>query len=163
MNRILIIERESSSIALLKRMIEALNFRPTVNLAWSSSINLIPLNEVRAVFLNVEMPRLDINAVVNYFNIYTGPNNFKIPVYFLISQKDADIHEKIKFFKHAGVLSKPFKLEEIYYLLEKNLKLSNITFDQFDLHYNLNKFKEYSNELESWLSSLNTLMNKEQR
>lgn len=160
MNRILIIERESSAIEPIKKIAEVLNLYPTTHLTWDASIKLIPLSEISAVFVNVEMPRIDVQEIVEYFNYYTREDKFKIPVYFLYSQKHEDVYDNIKNISHAGKLSKPFKLEEIYYLLEKDHDLSTIKYEQFDLYHKLRKFKDYSTELNSWLATLKLLLKK---
>ncbi len=160
MKRILIIERESAVITPIKKAVESLNLHPTVFLTWNLALKTIPLNEVVAVFINVEMLRIEISEIVNYFNKNHKTNNYEIPVYFMFSQKRMDIFSKIKNVKHAGELSKPFKLEEIYYLLEKSLALLNLELEQYDLYFNIKKFEDYSSELGNWLENIKVLMKK---
>lgn len=154
MKRILIFERETSTINMLKQMIEAINYHPTVFLNWNNSIN-IALNEIAAIFINIELPGIEVPKIANYFNASGQP---EIPIYLLISQKNLELYEKVKNINHSGKLIKPFKLEEIYYILDTQLNLNQISLDQFDLHYQYKKFVEYSNELDKWLDSLKTLI-----
>ena len=156
MKRILIFERESSSITLLKQMIETLNYHSTVFLNWNNSIN-IPRDEIAALFINIEMPRIDVPQIINYFN-ESGQN--EIPVYLLISQKRIELYEKVKSVKHTGKLIKPFKLEEIFYLLETQLHLNEISIEEFDLYYQNKKFVEYLTNLKNWLDNLKVLIKK---
>lgn len=156
MKRILILERETSTINLLKPMIEAMNFYPTIMLNWNTSLNL-SFSELAAVFINIELPRIDISKMVNYFDALGQPT---IPIYLLVSQKKLELYENVKNIRHNGKLIKPFKIEEIYYLLDNQLNLNQISLDEFDLYYHHKKFVEYKDELHNWLESLKTLVKK---
>jgi len=160
MNHALIIDRETSSIDLLKKTVEAINIIPTVFLSWNATVNMIPLDEVKAVFLNIELPRLDIKKVMTYFNEYEGQNGFKIPVFFLLSTKNDEAIKKLSKISNAGILTKPFKIEEIFYLLDKTFDLAGISIENFDYNHNLNKFKKYSEEIAAWLDTFKALINK---
>ncbi len=75
-------------------------------------------------------------------------------------QKRIELYDKVRSVKHFGKLIKPFKLEEIYYVLESQLHLETISLDEFDLYYQHKKFVEYKDDLKSWLDNLETLIKK---
>jgi len=160
MKKILIIDRDSSSLNDISRLAVALNYKPVVAFNTTTISNLIR-DEIACVFIDVESKMINVEDVVRYFNSpqKLGPKEI-IPIYFLCTNPESYYVEHAKQLPHTDLITKPVTLEGIFELLYESLNLEEVEYDQFSNHYKLVQLKEYSKTMGSWLERFGSLLEK---
>ncbi len=161
MKQIIILEKDTATSTAISKLALALNLLPTVLLRWSSNAKTISLKDVAAVFANVETPGNNLEEIIQYFCLEPRKNNTReIPVFFLYSRENSEMYEAVKELPHSGEIKKPFKLEELYTLCEQKLDLSEMRRQEFSSRSRLKHYVDFASDFESWLNSLNNLLNR---
>jgi len=157
--RFLIIERESLTISKIVQLAEALTFTPTVHLNWNPSISKLKKEEVAAIFINIELKNIRIDEITKQFNISTGQSSSKkIPLFYLYTYENSENFKKAMQYHYTEKLQKPFKLENLYFLIEKYLELDFVRTENFEGKNKLRKLKDFSEEMKIWMQHLNQLI-----
>jgi len=158
--QILIMDKDSSTLNDISRMVTAMNYEPMVIFNLSSSQQNIIRDNIAAIFLDVETKMIKAAEVIQYFNSPQKiDTNNEIPVFLLYTNPGSKFVAEAKTLPHTGILKKPITLEALFKLLDENLDLDNIKYEQFTNEYKLNKFKEYVDASEIWLGKFGALLN----
>lgn len=158
MEKIIILDRDSSTLNDISRLVTALKFEPIIayNLA---SVNSIPREEIAAIFVDVETKMVKVGDVINLFN---GPNKLNgtnlIPVFLMFSNPGTYYIEHAKQLPHAEIIQKPFTLEEVFQILHSYINLNDISYEQFSNKYKLDQFKKYTAKMELWVEKFGSLL-----
>lgn len=160
MKKILIVDRDSSTLNDISRLVAALNYEPVVAFSTASIANLVR-DEIVCVFIDIETKMIKVEDVVRYFNApqKLGPKEI-IPIYFLCSNPDSYFVQHAKQLPHADLITKPVTLEAIFDLLNESLNLDDIEYDQFSNQYKLSQLKKYAQTMGSWLEKFGSLLEK---
>ncbi|KAA3617652.1 MAG: response regulator [Calditrichaeota bacterium] len=158
MKKVLIVDRDSSTLNDISRLVTALNYEPVVAFNTTSISGLIR-EEIVCVFIDVETKMINVEDVVRYFN---GPQKLSpngiIPIYFLCTNPDSYYVEHAKQLPHTDLIKKPVTLEAIFDLLYDSLNLEQVEYEQFSNHYKLTQLKKYSGTIGSWLEKFGSLL-----
>ena len=158
MNKILIIDRDSSTLNDISRLLTALKFEPIVAFNSSSVVGIIR-DEIAGIFIDVESKIISAEDIIKYFN---GPqkitNNNVIPVFLMYSNDESAHVEHAKKLLHTEMIKKPFTLESIFNILYQHLNLNEFQYEQFSNRYKLEQLKSYSVSLSGWLEKLGSLL-----
>lgn len=160
MKKILIVDRDSSTLNDISRLVAALNYEPVVAFSTASIANLVR-DEIVCVFIDIETKMIKVEDVVRYFNApqKLGPKEI-IPIYFLCSNPDSYFVQHATQLPHADLITKPVTLEAIFDLLNESLNLDDIEYDQFSNQYKLSQLKKYAQTMGSWLEKFGSLLEK---
>ncbi len=125
MKKILIIDRDSSSLNDISRLVAALNYEPVVVFNTAAIQNLIR-EEIACIFLDVETKMIKVDDVVRYFNgpRKIGPKEI-VPIYFLCTNPDSYFVSHAQKLPHTALVTKPINLEQIFELLYESLNLDD--------------------------------------
>lgn len=160
MNKVLIIDRDSSTLNDISRLVIALKFEPIVAFN-TASLSGIIRNEVAAVFIDVETKMVKVDQVIRYFNNPQKIDNGNLIPFFLMYSNDDSVYiDHAKKLPHADIVKKPIILENIFKLLFEHLNLSNFEYEQFSNYYRLEQLQTYSESLTGWLEKLGSLLEK---
>ncbi len=158
MRHILIIDRDSTTLNDISRLVTALNFEPVVLFNLNSQNNVIR-DEVAVIFVDIETKMVNPKEVINYFNSPAKiKNNHRIPIVFMYSNSDSKLVKEGRVLPHDAELKKPFTLEKLFAILEKQLDLESIEYEQFTNEYRLKEMKEYAKTMEDWLEKFGSIL-----
>lgn len=157
--KILIIDREASTLNDISRLVVALKYEPVVAFNTSAYAGIIR-EEISAVFVDIEAKGIKVTDVVNYFNSPSKlANNDIIPIFFLYTKEDAPTITQARQLPHADTIKKPVNIEHLFETLRINLKLDENGFEHFSNLYRLKTYKEFSVNMNSWLDKLGSILN----
>jgi len=158
MKKILIIDRDSTILNDISRLVTALKYEPVVAFNIAALAGLIK-EEIAAVFIDVETKMINVEDVVKYFNNGNSVGNgAEIPIFLMHSNKSAYYLKHAKRLPHAGLIEKPFELENIFKILQSQLDFDSITYEQFSNQYKLNQLKNYADSMSEWLEKFGALL-----
>ena len=157
MKTILIIEKESYTANAISRLVQALNFKPVVIFRLDS----IHVNreKVAAIFLNIEIPILNIKRVLSEFMDAESGSQLIVPVFYLFSREDSDAYKEAMELPHTAEIKKPFTLERIYSLLEKHVEFEHDQTVHAIFKDNLESFWNFAHEFKDWLTRFGQFVN----
>ncbi|MCB0281016.1 MAG: hypothetical protein H6627_11660 [Calditrichae bacterium] len=158
MNKILIIDRDSTTLNDISRLIVALKFEPLVAFN-TASLSGIIRSEIAAIFIDVETKMVRVDEVIRFFN---NPQKVKhdniIPFFLMYTNEDSVYIDQAKRLPHADVVKKPVVLENIFKMLNKHLNLNEVEYEQFSNYYRLDQLQTFGDSLKQWLEKLGSLL-----
>ncbi len=157
MKTILIIEKESYTANAISRLVQALNFKPVIIFRLDSLT--INREKVAAIFLNIEIPILNIKRVLSEFMDQEKSGKLLVPVFFLYSREDSDSFKESIELPHTAAIKKPFTLERIYSLLEKHVEFERDQTVHAVFKDNLEGFWNFAHEFKDWLVRFGKIIN----
>ncbi len=158
MRHILIIDRDSTTLNDISRLVTALNFEPVVLFNLNSQNNIIR-DEIAVIFMDIETKISSPKDVINFFNSAGKvKNGRRIPIVFMYSNAESKLVKEARELPHEAELKKPFTLEKLFELLEKQLDLGSIEYEQFTNEYRLKEMKNYAETMESWLEKFGSIL-----
>ncbi len=157
MKTILIIEKESYTANAISRLVQALNFKPVIVFRLDSL--QVNRDKVAAIFLNIEIPILNIKRVLSEFIDPQNSGRLLVPVFYLYSREDSDAYKEAIELPHTAKVKKPFSLERIYSLLEKHVEFERDQTVHAIFKDNLEGFWNFAHEFKDWLLRFGKLIN----
>jgi len=160
MKQILIMDKDSSTLNDLSRLIVALKYEPVVIFNLNSMRQNLTRDDIAAIFLDVETKMIKAAEVIEYFNsrkyIESGD---QIPIFLMFSNPKSKFVAEAKLLPHTAMLKKPVVLDNLFNLINTHLDLSSIKFEQFTNEYNLKQLKDYIEITDTWLEKFGALLN----
>ena len=154
-NKIFIIEKEIATINSISTLVTALNFERIVFYNYSARIKSYALNEIAAIFLNIEIPMISVEKVVDEF--YNNQNQ-RVPIFYLYKRTNSKEYDTAMRLKHTAELRKPFQLEDLYLLMDKYLNLDDLPVEQLAIQDKTQEFRRFYEESRSWLDKYKELI-----
>jgi len=140
--RILIIDNEECTLQLFMQVAGALNIEYQILYNWGRTTSIINKNEIKAIFVNVELNFIDLQLMMKHFE-EQNPEN-RIPVFFLFSKSFNKNYLAARRYPHAGELKKPLKAQEIFEALNTCFDLEkHIEYPEENYRKKLQMFKAY--------------------
>lgn len=151
MAKVLIIDKDIHTINPLTIFLSTLDLETVVVHNWPSQVKSLELEKPELVFVNVELPTVHIDKVFESFKN-------SIPVIYFYSRTFDPMYLKAKEFPYSGDLKKPIRLDEVYELLEKFMRLNTLPGRVSDYHSRLLEYKVFRKEFSDWVGKLKTVL-----
>ncbi len=159
MKKILIMDKDSSTLNDISRLVTALNYEPVVIFNLSSSQQNLIRDDIAAIFLDVETKMIKAAEVIHYFN---SPQKLmssrEIPVFLMYTNPNSKFVAEAVALPHTARLKKPFSIEALFKLIDGALNLDAIEYEQFTNEYKLQQLKEYIGKTDTWLEKFGALL-----
>lgn len=157
--KILIIEKDTATINAISRLIAALNYQPVVLYTWSEFSRSFSKSEVAAVFIDVEIPMIKVDKVVEEFNQGNIVNEEEaVPIFFIYSKDTSELYINARKLPHIGEIQKPVNIERVYYMLEQNLEIESLPYEELSFHGELKLFEDSLSGYKDWLKKVGSLL-----
>lgn len=155
--KILIVDNDESALQLFIQVAGALNIEYQILYNWSRTTAIDNKNEIKAIFVNVELNFFDLQSLMRQF-WNQNQNEKQVPVFYLFSKSFNKNYLAAKRFPHAGELKKPIKAEELFEALNSCLDLEKrIEYPEGSYRQKIQQFhayyavtKELINKLEAY-------------
>lgn len=157
--KILIIEKDTATINAISRLVAALNYQPVILYTWSEFSRSFSKNEVAAVFINVEIPMIKVDKVIDEF--YQGDKvdeEENISIFYIYSKDSSELYINAQKLPHTDEVQKPVNIERVYYMLEQNLKLEILPYEELSFHGDLKQFEDFLSGYKDWLKKVGSLL-----
>lgn len=156
--KILILDNDTHTINPISQLLTILNFEPVVLHNWSNKMKAVALADMAAIFVNIELPTVKTEALVKEVeNLTKG----QIVLFFLYARTFAPAVRKCLQLSHAGSIKKPVEMEELYYLLEQNLRFPEISKKNTELQKRLSGYEQRFNALSRWFTNFENMISTE--
>lgn len=158
MAKILIIDKDQMTIQSLVYLLRDLQLEAEVVHSWPSHTMQIDVSQIEMIFVNVEMPGINLQQLYTDF-----PQRKKnsVPKVFLFKRTFDPRYVKAKQYPYLGDLKKPIMLQEVYKLISDNLTLDAKPARQNNYMELLNDMKNFESNAVSWIENLKAIMAKE--
>lgn len=156
--KIIIIEKDSAIVKVLTGLVEALNYDAQIVYNWKLTADL-KIEEVEAVFIDIEMPIIRVDDVVKTF-VDTSANGsqLRVPVFFLYTKQESEYYKKWTTLPHTEAIRKPFQLEDIYEHMKDHMDISDEFVYDHPEKIKLGEFTEYSTDFREWLQKFESII-----
>jgi len=153
--KILIIEKDLATINSISTLIAALNFERIIFYNWNPKLKSYPRAEIVAIFINVEIPMINVDKIINEFQ---GTNQEdQIPIFYLYNKTYSDDFITAMKLPHTTELRKPFTLVQLYQLMDKYLNINQIPEEQLSTKNKAQEFRQFSTDFKAWLAKYNSI------
>lgn len=157
--KILILDKDSNTVNALSRLIVALDYEAILVYNWQVSQKNIKMDQVQAVFIDIEIPMIKVDEVVSVFLMDAKTNyNLTIPIFFLYTKRNSKYYNKWINLPHTEAIRKPIRLAELYDLLNTYLPLQQDKRLQESELIKLQEFQNFSIEFHSWLNRFGAVL-----
>lgn len=155
-SKILILDNDTNAIGTISELLVLLNFEPIILHNWSNQLKSIQSGALAALFINLELPSLKVDNIVEYF--CDSAKKLLIPVFFTYARTFAPAVLKAEKLPHSGKIKKPLKMDELYTLMQQHLKIEPLRCKDSEYQDNLNRFQKNYEGYARWLNNVgNTL------
>lgn len=157
--KILIIEKDTATINAISRLVAALNYQPVVLYTWSEFSRSFSKSEVAAVFIDVEIPMIKVDKVVEeFYQVDKVDEEENIPIFFIYSKDASELYINAQKLPHTDEVQKPVNIEQVYYMMEQNLKIESLPYEELSFHGELKLFEDSLSGYKDWLKKVGSLL-----
>jgi len=156
-SKILIIDIDPQTIISLSWFIAILNLEPVVVHNWPSNIKSLKKEELKAVFVDVELASVKLDQISQSFG--KAQANGGLLLFYLYSRTFAPRYQKAQQQQsYTKAFKKPVKLEKVYYALQEHIDFDELHSFNSDSNAKLAEFINFSSNFKEWLKKLSQIL-----
>ncbi len=155
-SKILILDNDTQAINSISQLLTILSFETAVLHNWSGKMKAVALEDMAAIFINIELPTIRTESLVREVEAF---GKDKIVLFFLYARTFAPAVRKCLQLPHAGSIKKPVKIEDLYYLLEQNLRFPQISKKSTELQNRLIGYQQRFDAASNWFTKFEKTIN----
>jgi DNA-binding NtrC family response regulator len=157
--KILIIDKDQETINSLTWFFTSLRLEPVAMHKWPTSIKTLKLEELAAVFVDVELMSVKLENLYEVFSDKAEQNSaVSALLFFMYSRTFAPRFQEAQKHRHTGSFKKPVRLDDVYSQLTAHMAIEKNPCRGHDYLDKLRQFTKFSADYKVWLKQLGKLI-----